>query len=304
MAFSLIATLVGLLPESARRKARRRRVRPVTPNHRAELNYLADLLDIVDLCRRAGEDVAAGLAVHWDEIVPAADGRRRAADAPPPPPLEAPGLDVLLEQAARRFGNIEGVADRLASLAARRTLGAVDETLAKNILQAVGVDISSYLGADTEIGAALAQAVEANVALIKSIPTQYLDSIRETVNKAFAAGERFESVAKRIEHVGDVTTSRAKVIARDQTAKITSSFNEIRQVSVGITEYDWSTSNDERVRPSHQAMNGQRCKWSERPSVGGVPLHPGEDYLCRCVAVPVIRLDEQAGGGEQERQAA
>jgi len=308
VAQSLIAALVAAAPESIRRKAKRaRRARPVRPNHRAELNYLGDLLAIVEQCRRAGEDVAAGLRVHWDESLPAAD-RKRAADAPPPPPgaplPDAPGLNVLLEQAARRFGNIEGVADRLAKLAAARTLGAVDETLAENILRAVGVDISSYLAVDTEIGAALAEAVRDNVALIKSIPSQYLDGIRDTVNKAFAAGERFESVAKRIEHVGDVTVTRAKVIARDQTAKLTSRFNEIRQTSVGITRYVWSTSHDERVRPSHAALNGETFAWKNPPAVDGEAVHPGMAILCRCVSLPVVDLDEDTGGGEQEREAA
>lgn len=302
VAFSLIAMLVGQLPESARRKAKR--ARAVRPSHRAELNYLADLLVVVEACRRAGNDVAAGLAVHWDETVPASD-ERRAADAPPPPPGEplpsAPALDVLIEQAARRFGNIDAVAERLAKLSARRTLGAVDETLTKNIMGAVGVDISSYLGTDTEIGASLADAAEANIELIKSIPKQYLDGVRDTVSKAFAAGERFESVAKRIAHIGDVTESRARLIARDQISKLTSKFNEVRQASVGITGYDWSTSHDERVRPSHRALDGTRQRWDRPPSVG----HPGEDYLCRCVAIPVISLAEEPATGEtEERQAA
>lgn|SRR6185295_7009271 len=299
--------LVGQLPEPARLKSKR--ARPVRPSHRAELNYLADLLVVVEACRRAGDEVAAGLAVHWDETTPAVDARRTAGDAPPPPsgaPLPSvPSLDVLLEQAARRFGNIEAVADRLANLAARRTLGAVDDELTKNIASAVGVDISSYLGTDTEIGAAMAEAVEANVALIKSIPTQYLGGVRETVGKAFAAGERFESVAKRIEHIGDVTESRAKLIARDQISKMNAAFNEVRQVSVGITHYTWSTSHDERVRKSHADLNGHDFAWKNPPEVDGERANPGEPVNCRCVAIPVISLAEEPAPGEtEERQAA
>lgn len=301
VAQSLIAALVASAPESIRRKAARaRRMRPVRPNHRAELNYLADLLVVVEQCRRAGEEVAAGLAVHWDELVPAADARRGRDSVAPVPP----GLDVLLQQAARRFGGIELVAQRLAKLAAQRTLGTVDEALAENILRAVGVDISSYLAPDTEIGAALKAATSANVDLIKSIPSQFLDGVRETVEKAFAAGERFESVAKRIAHVGDVTESRAKLIARDQVSKMNASFNEVRQTSVGITRYVWSTSHDERVRPSHARLNGETFAWKDPPEVDGERVHPGEAVNCRCVGLPVIDLAEQAPEGEGERQAA
>ncbi len=308
MADSLIAALVEFAPETIRRKAHRaRRARPVTPNHRAELNYLADLLLIVEACRRAGAEVEAGLAVHWADFVPAAD-RRRASDTPPPPgaPLPSPpGLDVLLEQAARRFGNIDAVAERLAKLAAQRTLGSVDEALAENLVRAVGVDISSYLAPDSDIRAALAEATEANIALIKSIPTQYLDGIRETVQRAFAAGERFESVAKRIERVGDVTASRAKLIARDQVSKMNAAFNEVRQVSVGVEKYIWSTSHDERVRPSHRDMNGEVVAWKEPREVDGERVHPGEPVNCRCVAIPVINVAAEPAPGEtEERQAA
>ncbi len=289
--------LVGLLPEASRKKAQRaRRAKPVTPNYRAELNYLGDLLVVVEQCRRAGHEIASGLRVHWDEMLPASDARR-AADAVGHVP---PGLTVLLGQAARRFGGIDLVARRLAKLAAQRTLGAVDETLAENIHRAVGVDISSYLGSDTKIGEAMATAAKANVELITSIPSQYLDEIRKTTEKAFANGERFESVAKRIEHVDEMTVNRAKVIARDQTAKLTSAFNEVRQTSIGITKYTWSTSHDERVRASHAALDGTTQEWAKPPVIHGEALNPGEDYLCRCAAIPQISLDATA----EESQAA
>jgi SPP1 gp7 family putative phage head morphogenesis protein len=290
VARSLIALLVAALPEAQRKKAmRKRRLRPIRPSHSAELQYLAGLIPIVEDCRAAGDGIAAGLKPFWPSVHDET----------------APGADRLLEQAAQQLTNaVSGRADLLARLAARKALQGVDETLAKNLERAVGVDITGYLGADTEIGAALAEAVADNVALIKSIPTEYLEKVGKKVNSYFATGKRWEQLAEEIERIGNVTYNRARAIARDQASKLNSSFNEIRQVSVGIKEYDWSTSNDERVRPTHQAMNGQRCKWSERPSVGGVPLHPGEDYLCRCVAVPVISFDEVSGGGIEEKVAA
>jgi SPP1 gp7 family putative phage head morphogenesis protein len=302
--------LVGLLPESTRKKAlRARRARPVVPSHRAELNYLGDLLGIVEHARRAGDEVAAGLRVHWDELVPAADAQRPVGDSLAP--VDPPGFGVLLRQAARRFGNIEGVATRLAKLAAKRTLGTVDEALAENIRRAIGIDISSYIGSDSaptpedlrKIRAAMADAVEANVALIKSIPEQFLDEVRQAVEKAFVGGERFESLAKRIAHIGDVTENRAKLIARDQISKITASLNEARQVSVGIKRYTWSGALDKRERPSHRALEGSEHAWASPPLVDGEHVHPGEAINCRCAAIPVIDLSAETDQTE-ERQAA
>lgn len=303
--------LVGVASAATRRKAHRaRRARPVRANHRVELNYLADILLVVKHCRRAGDDIAAGLRVHWDEVVPTGD-RKTTLDAPPPPPLAeslpVPSLNVLLEQAARHFGNIEAVADRIARLAAQRALGAADEELAASILRSVGVDISPYLSHDKEIGRAVHAATKANVDLITSIPSQYLDGVRATVEKAFGAGERFESVAKRIAHIGEVTESRAKLIARDQASKMNAAFNEVRQTSIGISHYEWSTSHDERVRRSHAALDGTKQEWAKPPVVDGEAANPGQPVRCRCVAIPVIDLGEQADGGEagtEERQAA
>lgn len=42
-------------------------------------------------------------------------------------------------------------------------------------------------------------------------------------------------------------------------------------------KYVWRTANDDRVRPSHAALNGTVRAWSDSPD-------PGEDYNCRCWA--------------------
>jgi hypothetical protein len=68
--------------------------------------------------------------------------------------------------------------------------------------------------------------------------------------------------------------------------------------SVGLTMYVWETSGDERVRPSHEMMDGGLCRWDDstvysqdggktwtsRP-YGAVLLHPGQDFQCRCTAL-------------------
>ncbi len=48
------------------------------------------------------------------------------------------------------------------------------------------------------------------------------------------------------------------------------------------THYIWRTRDDEKVRPSHAANDGQIYAWDNPPPTG----HPGEDYGCRCTAEP------------------
>ena len=60
------------------------------------------------------------------------------------------------------------------------------------------------------------------------------------------------------------------------------------QRSAGIKEYRWQTMMDDRVRPLHADRQGLIFRWDKPPSDG----HPGMAIRCRCVADPVIDLDD------------
>lgn len=62
-----------------------------------------------------------------------------------------------------------------------------------------------------------------------------------------------------------------------------------RQQNAGIGEYEWSSSHDSRVRPSHRDFDGHIYSWQGSPQAPEGP--PGWPIRCRCVALPVIDLD-------------
>jgi hypothetical protein len=88
---------------------------------------------------------------------------------------------------------------------------------------------------------------------------------------------------------------RSKQIALGISSFNTELYKE-EQTSIGIDEYTWRTMTDERVRQSHRPLEGMICLWSDptvfkfsdsghwisRSAIGGVSLHPGEDFNCRC----------------------
>lgn len=135
----------------------------------------------------------------------------------------------------------------------------------------------------------LAQEMEAfvadNVALIKTIPSQFFGSIQGIVSDGARSGKNMQDISGEIQKRTGVAKSRAKFIARDQVSKFNGDLNQLRQKNVGINSYIWSTSLDERVRPSHAAKEGQKFNWDNPPNDTG---NPGEDYNCRCVALPVF----------------
>lgn len=176
--------------------------------------------------------------------------------------------------------------ERLAGSAAEETADFNKEEMTRQMRAAVGVDI--FL-ADPGLRRTVAAFVEANVALIKTIPAQLFDKVERVINAAFRRGQRSEQIAPRISHQFGVSYRRARFIARDQIAKINGQLTEQRQTELGLDEYIWRTSRDERVRESHRALEGTVQKWSDPPTtLEGRTVHPGEDYQCRCTAEPVI----------------
>lgn len=126
--------------------------------------------------------------------------------------------------------------------------------------------------------------VKANVRLVQSIPDEYFKKLEGTITRGAQTGRLGKEIAEDIRKLLHVSESKAVLIARDQVAKFNGQLTQLRQKSVGVEKYRWSTSGDERVRDTHAANEGRIFSWDDPPSTG----HPGEDIQCRCVAIPVF----------------
>lgn len=153
----------------------------------------------------------------------------------------------------------------------------------------------------------LAQQIEIfksqNVNLITNLSDTTASGIETIIQQGFSQGIRIEEIMKQLIGSGldkgkfGSIEARAELIARDQVGKLNGQLTRLRQQDLGLNEYVWQTSMDERVRPSHQAMQGKLCKygdptvysndngktWKNRNS-SMVQLDPGQDYQCRCWA--------------------
>jgi len=126
--------------------------------------------------------------------------------------------------------------------------------------------------------------VKENIGLIESISEEHFTRVERTITEGVRRGKLTRDIQNEVRDKYRVTKNKAALVARDQTAKFYGDLNRLRQTNNGIKEYIWSTSDDERVRDSHMVLDGEKIKWKNPPEVG----HPGEDYQCRCVAIPVI----------------
>lgn len=133
-----------------------------------------------------------------------------------------------------------------------------------------------------------------NTDLVKSM----LDDQREILGDILTTGEglSFEWLAKQVANRCDVTDSRAEFIARDQTLKLNSQITTSRMAAAGVLQFVWTTTGDERVRATHEELDGQTFDYDDPPVTNddGDTNLPGEDYQCRCVPTPVLPEFDEA----------
>jgi SPP1 gp7 family putative phage head morphogenesis protein len=150
------------------------------------------------------------------------------------------------------------------------------------IKRVLGIDI---LANDEKIGNILDGFAQNNARLIKTIPDRYLFDVSQVTFDGFTQGKRWEEIADDLSERFGVSEWNAERIARDQINKLNGQLTEERQTDVGVTQYVWRTSLDDRVRETHEANEGKTIDWDDPPSETG---HPGEDIMCRCWAEPVL----------------
>lgn len=173
--------------------------------------------------------------------------------------------------------------------------GRVAKKNATEIKRLVGVSLHSEQG----VTAAIDSFRKRNVDLITSVAKEQLDEVSQILDTAEREAWRVEEIRKSLLERFDVTKSRAELIARDQVLKLNGQLTQLRQTNAGISEYVWTTSGDERVRPVHADLDGTTQSWQSPPVISddGATGHPGDDYQCRCTAFPVIpSLDDQGEG--------
>jgi SPP1 gp7 family putative phage head morphogenesis protein len=128
-----------------------------------------------------------------------------------------------------------------------------------------------------------------NVELIESLPTRLFDDLEQLLNDR--ANTPVAELAKEIQERFEVSDSRAALIARDQVLKLNGQATELQHQEAGIERYTWSTSRDERVRDGHEHLEGKEFDYAHPPVVderSGRRANPGQDFQCRCVALPIL----------------
>lgn len=203
--------------------------------------------------------------------------------------------------------NLSMFANLIASRVVNTANNANKERFNRQASKTFGIDLKGALSSSGKaVQDQLAIDRELNASLIKSVATEFKQQISETIMTNVQSGKRSTDLITQIKERYNVSQSRAKLIARDQTSKLNGSLVKARAQAVGSKTYIWSGVMDERhrKREDHWVMNGKLCRWDDptifsedqgktwkkRKQIGGVEAHPSEPINCRCAALPVVEF--------------
>lgn len=177
----------------------------------------------------------------------------------------------------------KSVAEKMLTRIARKEESvwfAMSKTMSRNLRQ-------ELLGAP--VGELMRDFLAEQAKLITSLPIDAANRVHDLTLESMLDASRADYVAKEILKTGQVTESRAKLIARTEIARTASGLTLVRAQHVGVTHYIWRTSGDGDVRESHKKMNGAVIPIDTPPLLeDGTRTHAGMIYNCRCFPSPII----------------
>ncbi len=200
---------------------------------------------------------------------------------------DQPDAVARITQALERYGKaVEPWAVSVAS----RMVSEIDAR-DKASWRAIGETISKGLRdelRDTPMGAVAQALIDEQVVYIKSLPLEAAQRVQKLAVETWTGGGSSDAIVAEIMKTGNVTKSRAKLIARTEVGRVSTAFTEARAGSIGSDGYIWRTAKDSDVRHSHKMMEGKFVAWASPPTLDGLTGHAGAVPNCRCYPEPVI----------------
>lgn len=211
-------------------------------------------------------------------------GRAMTTDAAGPPKDPKAAVKRVTDQLLPQIGPKVAAAHKAMASALERNY---DKSMG-------GILPITFKAQPAKVKAAAELARQDSIKYVTDAARSYASQVVEVFGEAEdTIGLRWEELRDRLLERADVSESRAELIARDQTLKLNAAINQTKQQAAGVDSYVWSTSGDERVREDHQELDGQIFQWASPPEPLG--CHPGEDFQCRCSAIPVMPDNEDWG---------
>lgn len=201
--------------------------------------------------------------------------------------VSTPEGQILLQTQLRRYAD---VLTPWAEATAERMVAEVAQADAQS-WRKMSADIGRNLRREIETaptGAVMQRLKAEQIDLITSLPREAAERVHRITTEGISRGTRASEVAEQIMRTGDVTRSRADLVARTEVGRTSTTLTQARAEHIGSTGYIWRTSKDSDVRPSHKAMEGRFVAWADPPTLDNLKGHAGALPNCRCYCEPVL----------------
>ena len=161
-----------------------------------------------------------------------------------------------------------------------------------------------FVKPDAAARAAMSAAYTDNMKLwIKKWAADDIVRLRHQVEANVRTGARAVTLAGRISERYDVSISKARFLAKQESSQYLSNYHKEQFTRAGVPRYVWYTSDDYDVRPQggkytpgcadHRSLHGRVFSWAEGAPAKymscGKNCNPGQDWgPCRCRARPLV----------------
>lgn len=233
---------------------------PITERLSMQRSYLAVMRRLIKALSR---EIVGDVLVRYGQLV-----GRYTQDA------DAQSFDRLKRIAERLVSIAQETVDRILILESQKHTEQFIDVARKTL----GIDVSAVVKQE-DIGEYLDLAARRNADLIKSQTDTMIRRIEQATLQNILAGNPVSALRKKFIDEFGIADRKAKLLARDQSSKLTSDLNRIRQTQAGIEEYEWMTAHDERVRPLHRSIDGKKYEWG-KPTGAEQGLPPGQPIQC------------------------
>lgn len=168
--------------------------------------------------------------------------------------------------------------------------------LAESLASLTGVKIETPKRT-AELTEQITASITEGVNLITNVSEQFMQRTENAVMRSIQnGGLGRKTIYDHLRDYEGMAEKRARLIAEDQTRKITTAMNKARMESTGLKKWRWLHSGGSaEPRQLHLELDGQEFTFDDPPVIDertGERGFPGQLINCKCVMVPVLDLED------------
>jgi len=256
-------------------------LRAIRPNEGLRIRYYKAMLSLID---EMNTSILHWIPAQYNDAPPAL-----AADAVPSAEMRK-RFQELARKWKKRFND---AAPKIAEAYLKGSFKATDSAM-RAALRDAGISVKFQWTPGMKD--AFNASIQENIALIRSIPEQYLLQAEGIVARSYTAGRDLGTMAKELRTLYPKAHRRVAFIALDQSNKANAVVERARRLELGIEEAEWMHSGGgKHPRPEHQAAGREHRRYKVKD---GCPIKnekgviefimPGQKPRCRCVSRSVL----------------